>query len=298
MYIQINPSHSTGKYTLYPTACQGLHHRHHQCFVFLAPLCGVTNGFPLQSTEYGERPMSWCHNGTCGHVEWYGKRLVSANHNKIENIYMYINIGVYCTKHPPYREKSAFSKMPTFWIYPCDFNEIHQPLFLYSTFDEFDSDTAYLVCISVSLSFPYMVSISLGFPYMVMLHAFERKHHCSECCVAMGCYRRSTFPGAALWRQNVMAIIVPRNTRGPGRDANQTPWQRDFTAIMGCQSIDNLFDFYAMCCILLLNNSIYISWDATVGWGQSMFCSINALAVGLRSPYWACGTADAPCSQG
>ena len=39
---------------------------------------------------------------------------------------------------------------------------------LYSTWHEFDPDTAYMVCISVSLGFPYMVSISLGFPYMVM----------------------------------------------------------------------------------------------------------------------------------
>ena len=32
-----------------------------------------------------------------------------------------------------------------------------------NTWFEFDLDTAYVVCISVSLGFPYMVSISLGF---------------------------------------------------------------------------------------------------------------------------------------
>ena len=48
---------------------------------------------------------------------------------------------------------------------------------LSSTWCEFDPSTAYVVCISVSLGFPYMVSRSLGFPYMVMLQTFKRKRH-------------------------------------------------------------------------------------------------------------------------
>ena len=35
---------------------------------------------------------------------------------------------------------------------------------LYSTWREFDPGTPYVVCITVSLGFPYMVSVSLGFP--------------------------------------------------------------------------------------------------------------------------------------
>ena len=46
---------------------------------------------------------------------------------------------------------------------------------LSSTWREFDPDTAYEVCISVSIGFPHMVSISLGFPYMVRLQTFKRK---------------------------------------------------------------------------------------------------------------------------
>ena len=37
-----------------------------------------------------------------------------------------------------------------------------------------------------------------------------------------------------------------------------TPSQREFSAITGCQSIDNLLDFNAICCIFLSTNSIYI----------------------------------------
>ena len=38
-----------------------------------------------------------------------------------------------------------------------------------STWREFDHDAAYVVCISVSPGFPYMVFIALGFPNMVMV---------------------------------------------------------------------------------------------------------------------------------
>ena len=57
-----------------------------------------------------------------------------------------------------------------------------------------------------------------------------------------------------LWRHNAMAVIVPWNTRGPERDN----YQREFTAITGCQSIDNMLDINVICYIFLLNNSEYI----------------------------------------
>ena len=69
---------------------------------------------------------------------------------------------------------------------------------LSSTWRKFDPDTAYGVCMSVSLGFPYMVSISPGFLYMVMLQTFKSKHHCSGRGVAMGCYGHSIVPGAAI----------------------------------------------------------------------------------------------------
>ena len=40
---------------------------------------------------------------------------------------------------------------------------------LSSTLPEIDPDTAYVVCISVSLGFPYMVSVFPCFPYMVSI---------------------------------------------------------------------------------------------------------------------------------
>ena len=47
-----------------------------------------------------------------------------------------------------------------------------------------------------------------------------------------------------------------------------TPWQRESTAIMDCQSIDSLYDLNAICCIFLLNNPRYIiegnCWVGTV----------------------------------
>ena len=41
--------------------------------------------------------------------------------------------------------------------------------FLSSTLPQIDPDTAYVVCISVSLGFPYMVSVFPCFPYMVSI---------------------------------------------------------------------------------------------------------------------------------
>ena len=46
-----------------------------------------------------------------------------------------------------------------------------------SKWREFDPDTAYVVCISVSLGFPYVVSKSLCIPGMVVLQTFKRNCH-------------------------------------------------------------------------------------------------------------------------
>ena len=96
--------------------------------------------------------------------------------------------------------------------------------------------------IRITIWYPY----HLFFSFMVMLQTFKRKRHCSGCGVAMGCYGRSIVPGAA--------IVIPQCY---GRYCS-TPWQHEFTAITGCQSIDNFLDFNVFCCIFLLNNSINI----------------------------------------
>ena len=127
-----------------------------------------------------------------------------------------------------------------------------------STWREFELDTAYVVCISVSLGFPYMVFVSLGFPYMVMLQTFKPKHHCSGCGVVMGCYGRSIVPGAAILTSHCYGRYCSTDCSADLSETPLMPWRREFTAITGCQSIDYLMDYNAICCILLLNNSIYI----------------------------------------
>ena len=134
---------------------------------------------------------------------------------------------------------------------------------------------AYVVCISVSLAFPYMVFISLGFPYMVMLYTFKRIHHCSGCGVAMGCYGRPIVPGAAILMSQCYGRYCSMEYARIWAGHLSRPWQREFTAITSCQSIDNLLDFSTICCIFLLNSSIYII-RRNVGWGQFLWYSIDA----------------------
>ena len=54
----------------------------------------------------------------------------------------------------------------------------------------------------------------------LMLQTFKRKRHCSGCGTAMDAPLSQS---PLLWRHNAMALIVPRNTRGPERDAYQRP---------------------------------------------------------------------------
>ena len=78
------------------------------------------------------------------------------------------------------------------------FTDSRKPQPLSSKWHKFDPDTAYVVCIFISLGFPYMISISHGFPFMVMLQTLKCKHHCSGCGIAMGCYGCFIVPGAAI----------------------------------------------------------------------------------------------------
>ena len=69
------------------------------------------------------------------------------------------------------------------------------PQFLSSTWPEFDPDTAYVVCISVSL----------GFPYMKILFTFKRKRYCSDVALLWGCYERYNVPTAAIVMSQYMS---------------------------------------------------------------------------------------------
>ena len=71
---------------------------------------------------------------------------------------------------------------------------------LSSTLREIDPDTAYVVCISVSFGFPYMVSVFPCFPYMItkyiiiyislyaLTSLYGNTAHCPGYGVAVGCY--------------------------------------------------------------------------------------------------------------
>ena len=107
-----------------------------------------------------------------------------------------------------------------------------------STWRAFDPGTAYVVCISVSLGFPFMVSISLSFPHMVMLQTFQYKCHCFGCGVAMDCYGCCTVPGSAIVTSRCYGHYCFMEYVRTWVEFLSMPWQREFTMIMGALSVD------------------------------------------------------------
>ena len=108
---------------------------------------------------------------------------------------------------------------------------------LSSAWYEYDPHTAYVVCISISLGFPFMTSVVPCFPYMVMLpkHSNVKANvlDTASMCAAMDV---ALSQGLLLWHHNDMVVIVSWNTHGsPGR------------VIMGCQLMIYLLDFEATC---------------------------------------------------
>ena len=104
---------------------------------------------------------------------------------------------------------------------------------LSSTWCEFDPNTAYVVCISIC---PYFL---IWYPY-APTSLFGNTAHCSGCGVAMGCYRLCIVPRTAIvtsqWYDRYCFTEYARTwARHP-----TTPWQRQYTAITDCQSIDSL----------------------------------------------------------
>ena len=73
-------------------------------------------------------------------------------------------------------------------------------------------NTTYVICISVSLGFPYMVSIFLSFPYMVML---PKRLHVKVIVLGTALLWAALSQVPLMWRHNDMAVIVSRNTRKP-----------------------------------------------------------------------------------
>ena len=89
-----------------------------------------------------------------------------------------------------------------------------------------DPDTAYMVCISVSLGFPYMVSIFPCFPYMVSVfpcfpYMVMLPKHLNVKTILLdrellwAAMDATMSQGPLLWRHNDKTVIVSWNTRGP-----------------------------------------------------------------------------------
>ena len=126
-------------------------------------------------------------------------------------------------------------------VLPCplefSINTINVVIYLSSTWREIDPDTAYVVCISVTLGFPCIVAISLGFSYMVMLQTFKRKRHCSGNDVAMGCCGHCVVPGAATVMSQWYGRYCLKEYARIWARHPATAQQFEFTAITVCQSI-------------------------------------------------------------
>ena len=165
-------------------------------------------------------------------------------------------------------------------------------VYLSSTLPEIAPDTAYVVCISESLGFPYMVSVFPCFPYMVSICPYSHGNtaHCSGYGVAMGCYGLFIVTRNAIvtsqWHDRYCFTEYAWTwARHP-----TTPWQRECTAITDRHSIDSLLDsmrfvphFWEI--------APYILRDAIVVLVQSQCYSLNARAFGPRTPYRVRGVA-------
>ena len=126
------------------------------------------------------------------------------------------------------------------------------------TLTEIVPDTAYVLGISISHGFPYMISAFpcfhhmlsafLCFPYMVMLSKqLIVTAIVLDWALLWAAMNAALFQGPLLWRHNDKTIIVSWNTRGPEREPG--------AAIVDRQSINYLLEFKVICCIFPWNNS-------------------------------------------
>ena len=143
---------------------------------------------------------------------------------------------------------------------------------LSSTLPEIDPDTAYVVCISVSLGFPYMVSVFPCFPYMISICPYFLIWQYNPLFWVWRCY-------GLLWtlhchkdRYCDVTMIWPLLFHGICADVSETPttpWQRECTVFTDCQSIDSLQDSMRFV-THFWEITPYILRDAIVGWVQSL----------------------------
>ena len=170
----------------------------------------------------------------------------------------------------PFGQRLA--RLPTVFLFdrcPVSLNSKQESNYLSSTLPEIDPDTAYVVCISVSLGFLYMVSVFPCFPYMVSIcptSLYGNTAHCSGCGVAMGCYGLSIVPRTAIvtsqWYDRYCFVGYARTwARHP-----TTPWQRECTTITDFTSIDflqNSMRFVTHFC--KITSYSYVLRDANIG---------------------------------
>ena len=138
------------------------------------------------------------------------------------------------------------------WVASCN---------LSSTLPEIDPDTAYVVCISVSLGFPYMVSLFPCFPYMVSICPYFLIWQHSPLFWVCRCYGLLwTLHCHKDWYCDVM-MMWPLLFHGIRADVSETPGNALTTRMHGDYrpSIDRFFvGFNAICYAFLINNPIYI----------------------------------------
>ena len=131
-------------------------------------------------------------------------------------------------------------------------------VFVSNTLREIDPDTNCVVCISVSLGFPYMVSVFPCFLYMVsVLSCFPdmvmlTKHLNVKAIILDRALLWAVIDAVlsnGLWRRNEKPLLF----NGTRTDLSEIP----SAAIVDGQSIDSLLDFKVICYIFPWNNSIY-----------------------------------------
>ena len=142
-----------------------------------------------------------------------------------------------------------------------DYGSEHWHRNLSSTLPEIDPDTAYVVCISVSLGFPYMVSVFPCFPYMVSICPYFLIWQYNPLFWVWRCY-------GLLWtlhchkdRYCDVTMIWPLLFHGIRADVSETPDNALTTRMHGDHrlSIDRFFvGFNAICYTFQGNNPIYI----------------------------------------
>ena len=128
---------------------------------------------------------------------------------------------------------------------------------LSSTLREIDPDTAYVVCISVSLSFPYMVSVFPCFPYMVSICPYFLIWWYSPLFWVWRCHGLQWTLHCHKDHYCDITMIWPLLFHVIHADMSETP-DNALTTRMHCDyrvSINRFFvGFNAICCIFLWNN--------------------------------------------